>query len=350
MLRHIVLKLALSATAICMALPVLAVDAPLATATVGWREVPTSFAAEATVEALRQATVAAQVQGRVVEVRVNAGDRVKQGDLLMRIDERESNQAVAGADANVAQAQALLANARATYERTKNLFAQKFVSQSALDQAESGYRAADAQMKAASANRGQATTGRSFTVIQSPLTGVVAERHTELGEMATPGKPLLTLYDPKGMRVVASIPQYKLAELRGNVRAKVEFPDTGKWVDATEVELLPVADARTHVVRARVQLPDNLPGVVPGMFARAHFVVGMAKKLVMPQQAVVKRGELTGAYVLDDKGVPQLRQVRTGESLADGLIEVLAGLADGERVSIEPVKAGITLKQAARKQ
>lgn len=348
-MRQTVFKLALSATVICTALPALAADAPLATATVGWREVPTSFAAEATVEALRQATIAAQVQGRVMEVRVDAGDRVKQGDLLMRIDERESNQAVAGAEANVAQAQAQLSNARATYERTKNLFAQKFVSQSALDQAEAGYRAAEAQMKAASANRGQATTGRSFTVIHSPLTGVVSERLTELGEMAAPGKPLLTVYDPKGMRVVASIPQYKLAELRGNVRAKVEFPDTGKWVDATEVELLPVADARTHVVRARVQLPDNLPGVVPGMFARAHFVVGQAKKLVMPQRAVVKRGELTGAYVLDDSGVPQLRQVRTGESFADGLIEVLAGLADGEKVSLEPVKAGITLKQAVAK-
>lgn len=131
--------------------------------------------------------------------------------------------------------------------------------------------------------------------------------------------------------MVASVPQYKLAELRGAVRAKVEFPDTGKWVDATEVELLPVADARTHVVRARVQLPEDLPGVVPGMFARAHFIVGQAKKLVMPQQAIVKRGELTAAYVLDDKGMPQLRQVRTGAVLADGLIEVLAGLSPERR-------------------
>ena len=349
MLRHHVLKLVVAASAFAAGLSALAADAPLSSATVAWREVPTSFATEATVEALRQATVAAQVQGRVVEVRVDAGDRVKQGDLLMRIDERESNQAVAGAEASVAQAQAQLANARATYERTKNLFAQKFVSQSALDQAEAGYRAAEAQMKAASASRGQAKTGRSFTVIQSPLAGVVAERLTELGEMATPGKPLLAIYDPNGMRVVASIPQYKLAELRGKVRAKVEFPDTGKWVDATEVEMLPVADARTHVVRARVQLPDNLPGVVPGMFARAHFIVGQAKKLVMPQQAIVKRGELTGAYVIDDKGVPQLRQVRTGEVLADGLIEVLAGLSAGEKVSTEAVKAGIVLKQAVAK-
>lgn len=345
MFRHLVLKLAMAAAAIWVALPAPAADAAPGRATVAWREVPTSFAAEATVEAIRQATIAAQVQGRVVDVRVDAGDRVNRGDLLMRIDERESNQAVAGAEANVAQAQAQLANARAVFDRTKNLFAQKFVSQSALDQAQAAYRSAEAQMKAASANRGQATTSRSFTSIKAPLAGVVAERHTELGEMATPGKPLLTVYDPRGLRVVASVPQYKLAELRGNVRAKVEFPDTGKWVDATEVELLPVADARTHVVQARVQLPDDLPGVVPGMFARAHFVVGHAKKLVMPQQAIVKRGELTAAYVLDDKGVPQLRQVRTGAVLAEGLIEVLAGLSPGENVSTAPVRAGIALKQ-----
>jgi multidrug efflux pump subunit AcrA (membrane-fusion protein) len=156
-------------------------------------------------------------------------------------------------------------------------------------------------MKAVSASRSQATNGRSFSMIQSPLTGVVAERLTELGDMATPGKPLLAIYDPKGMRVVASIPQYKLAELRGNVRAKVEFPDTGQWVDATEVELLPVSDARPHVVRARVQLPDNLPGVVPAMFARAHFIVGQARRKVIPQRAIVRRGELTAACALDDK-------------------------------------------------
>lgn len=322
-------------------------DAALASATVAWREVPTSFSAEATVEAVRQATIAAQVQGRVIDVRVDAGDRVRQGDLLMRIDERESTQVVAGAEANVAQAQAQLANARSTYERTKNLFAQKFVSQSALDQAEAVYRAAEAQMKAALAGRGQASTSKSFTVIQSPIGGLVAERLTELGEMAAPGKPLLTVYDPRGMRVVASIPQYKLGEIAGKLRAKVEFPESGRWVDATEVELLPVADPRTHVVRARVLLPDNLSGVVPGLFARAHFITGQTKKLVMPQRAIVKRGELTAAYLIDDKGIAQLRQVRTGEILADGLIEVLAGLSAGDKVSLEPIKSGIALKAVA---
>ena len=177
-------------------------------------------------EAVKQATVAAQVQGRVVEVRVDAGDRVKQGDVLMRIDERQAAQGVAGAEAQVAQSQANLANARAAYERTKNLFAQKFVSQAALDQAAAAYRSAEAQVKVDVASRGQAGTTKSFTTITSPLTGLVAQRLTELGEMASPGKPLVTVYEPGQLRVVASVPQYKLAEVQKTQRARLEFAET----------------------------------------------------------------------------------------------------------------------------
>lgn len=316
-------------------------------ATVSLQEVDLSYPAEAVVEALQQSIVAAQAQGRVVQVYVDAGDTVRKGDVLMRIDEREAAQAVAGADASLAQAQAELANAKATYERTRNLFAQKFVSQAALDQAQAAWRAAEAQVKAAAANRGAAATGRSFTTVTAPISGIVARRHTELGEMAQPGKPLLTVYDPKSLRVTASIPQYRLAEVRASARAKVEFPESGKWVDGVSMTVLPTADARTHVAEARVQLPEGLD-VVPGMFARAHFVIGRAMKLVIPRDAVVRRGEVTGVYVADAKAGFRLRQVRLGESLADNGVEVLAGLSAGEKVALDPIKAGLVLKQNGR--
>jgi hypothetical protein len=80
------------------------------------------------------------------------------------------------------------------------------------------------------------------------------------------------------------------------------------------------------------------------MAVRAHFSSGQAKKLTLPAVAVMRRGEITAAYVLDDKGLPRLRQVRLGDVMADGAFEVLAGLTSGERVSLEPIKAGIALK------
>lgn len=299
------------------------------------RDVELTYPAESVVEAVRQATVAAQVAGRVMDVRTDAGRRVKQGEVLMRIDAREAAEGVAGAQAQLVQAQA-------NFERTRNLFNQKFVSKAALDKAE-------ADLKSAQAAAGQAGAGLSHASVTAPISGVVGQRLAELGEMAALGRPLFTVFDPKGMRVIASVPQYKLAELRGAAKARVEFPETGKWIDAARVEVLPTLDVRSHTVTARIYLPDDVEGVVPGMAARVHFVTGKAPKLTVPPQAVVRRGEVAAVYVMDGQGAPRLRQVRLGEPVAGGEIEVLAGLANGEKVSLEPVKSGIAVRQNAAK-
>jgi RND family efflux transporter MFP subunit len=317
---------------------------PFAIVTVEYREVDQTYAAEALVEAVRQSTVAAQISGRIVEVHFDVGDTVKKGQVLVRIDESEARQAVAGSEAVVAQARASLQNARMHFERTRQLLAQKFVSQAALDKAQADYKAAEAQLAAAQASAGQAATTRGFTAVMAPYSGVVAVRHVELGEMASPGKALMTGFDPKDLRVVASIPQYKLADVRRAARAQVEFPSLNKWITAKAVTLLPAADVRTHTTRVRLDLPEDIHDVYPGMFARAHFAVGRAKKLLVPVQAIVRRSEVTAVYVADAKGGVAFRQVRLGEPVADGMIEVLAGLSAGETVALEPVKAGIYLK------
>jgi len=258
---------------------------------------------------------------------------VRQGETLMRIDAREASEGAAAAQAQLAQA-------KAHYERTKSLVAQKFMSPAALDQAEAAYKAALATANASGTNL-------SHTNITAPMAGIVAERHTELGEMATPGKPLVTVYEPKGMRVIASVPQFKLAEIRKAAKARVEFPESGLWVDATRVEILPAADPRSHTVTARLYLPESLAGVIPGMAARAHFVAGQGNKLTVPPGAVLRRGEVTGVYVVDDGNTPRLRQVRLGEAVDGGRLEVLSGIRPGDKVVLDPVKAGIALKQSA---
>jgi RND family efflux transporter MFP subunit len=304
--------------------------------TVEFKEVGVSYPAEAVVEAVKQATVAAQVQGRVTEVRADAGQRVKQGEVLMRLDAREAAEGAAGSQAQYLQA-------KAQYERSKNLHAQKFISQAALDQAE-------ATFKAAQANAGASGATLSHATVTAPMSGIVAQRLTELGEMASPGKPLISVFDPKSLRVTASVPQYKLAEVRKAARARVEFPETGVWVDALRVEVLPTADTRTHAVTARVYLPDGMENVIPGMFARVHFITGQTKKLTVPAKAVLHRGEVSAVYVYGDQGVLRLRQVRLGEPVIGGDLEVLAGLSAGEKISLDPVKAGIDLRQAAEKK
>lgn len=305
-----------------------------------------SHASEATIEAVRQATVAAQVQGRVLEARADAGARVRQGDVLMRIDTREADQAVAAATANVAAAQARLVDSRAALERTRSLRARNFISVAALDQAQAAFDAAKAQHAAAEAGRAQADASRGFATVTSPLTGVVAQRLTEPGEMAQPGRPLMLIYEPGALRAVADVPQQQLASLgRGPLQAKVEFPESGRWLDAVSVTVLPAADPRTHTARVRVALPADAAGVVPGMAARVHFVVGSAPRLTVPAAAVLRRGEVTGVYVADGKGGFSLRQLRVGSTLDDASVEVLAGLSGGETIALDPVRAGLVRRK-----
>ena len=319
-LSAFVLGLVLSASAVAESLPVIAVKP---------HAVDLTFPSEAVVEAIQQATVGAQVPGRVLEVKADAGQMVKKGDVLMRIDAREAAEAARAAEAQYA-------NARVNYERAKSLVAQKFMSAAALDKAK-------ADFDAAAANRAAAGASQSHATILAPITGIVARRHAELGDMAMPGTPLFTIYQPGGLRVTASIPQYRLKDMRAVKTARVEFPESGQWVDATAVQVLPTADAATHVSQVRVTLP-TVPEATPGMFARVHFVTGQAEKLTVPASAVLRRGEVAAVYVQAADGRLSLRQLRLGDSVGRGEIEVLAGLATGDQVVTEPVKAAIQLK------
>ncbi len=321
--------------------PPAAAPPELRTGVVEMRDLELTHSAEATVEAVRQSTVSAQIAGRIVDLRFDVGDVVRKGDVIARIDERAATQAVAASQAQVAEAEAALRNARVNFERSKQLLAQKFVSSAAVDKAEADYRAAQARVAALLAGAGQAATERSFATIVAPYGGVVSARHVELGEMATPGKPLMTGFDPSTLRVVATVPQAQVGAIEAVGKARVEVPGLGKWIEARRVTVVPAADPRTHTTRVRIELPEDVRGVYPGVFARAHFVVGRAPRLLVPREAVLRRSEVTAVYVIDAKGFPQLRQVRLGAAADEQSVEVLAGLKAGERVALDPVKAGM---------
>jgi RND family efflux transporter MFP subunit len=325
--------------------PSAAADPGLKSAPVELREIEIAYTTEAVVEAVRQSTVSAQIAGRIVELRFDVGDSVRKGEVIVRIDERAASQAVAASEAQVSEAQAALGYARAQHERSKQLFAQKFISAAALEKSETEYKAAQARVGALLAGAGQAATERGFATVIAPYSGVVAARHVELGEMAVPGKPLMTGFDPSTLRVVANVPQAQVGAIRALGRARVEVPSLGKWFDAKNVTVLPAADPRTHTSSIRLELPDDVRGVYPGLFARAHFAVGKAPRLLVPREAVVRRSEVTAVYVVGETGAPLLRQVRLGAAGDERAIEVLAGLRPGERVALEPVKAGMATQR-----
>lgn len=312
-----------------------------ATAPVQYREVAQVYSVDGVIEATQQSTVSAQISGRIKEVLFDVGDTVKRGQVILRIDERETSQTLAGSQAQVLQAQAAMQNAKANYERARQLFAQKFISQAALDKAQADYKMATAQAAATEAGAGQSALARSYATVTAPYGGVVSARMVELGEMVTVGKPLMTGFDPTQLRVIVNIPQYKLVEIGAHPQAIVELPSLNRRLQAASVTVQPAADARTHSTQIRAYLPANEAGVYPGMFVHVHFTVGKAKKLLIPASAVIRRSEVVAVYVVDAKGMVKLRQVRLGKATGEGEIEVLAGLNQGEKVALEPVKAGM---------
>lgn len=323
-------------------------SATLAVAKVAYREVREEFGAEATVEAVRQSTLAAQVSGQIVEWKVKVGDKVQPGQVLARIDQRAADQTVAASAGQLAEAQAALASAQAHLRRNQKLFEQKFISQAGLEQAESDVKAANARVASLQANAGQAATAKSYATISAPYAGVVSATMAELGDLASPGRPLLTLFDPSALRVTASVPQSTLRAVKLELPARVEFPDLKRSVAAGAVTLVPVADSRSHNARLRLDVAA-VDGMLPGQFARAWLATGSARRLVLPERAVLRRSELTAAYVVDGAGRAALRQIRVGEAAGEGMLEVLAGLREGEQVALDPVQAGMAAAPGASK-
>ena len=220
----------------------------LATAVVQSPGTGESASFDGVVEAVRQTVVSAQVPGAVVAIEVKVGDVVKAGQVLARIDARAAEQNVAASDAQVQSARATLEVATKEFDRQKQLFEKSYTSQAALERAEAQFKATQAQVSAQLAQAGAARAQSGFFVVKAPYGGVVSEVPITLGDMAMPGRALLTIYDPAALRVTAAVPQTDIARIASGKPTKIQFPGLPadrQWVAPAHVTVLPTADPGT---------------------------------------------------------------------------------------------------------
>jgi RND family efflux transporter MFP subunit len=319
---------------------------------VGAQAVGAGVALDGSLQAVRQSVLSAQASGRIASLSVKAGDRVKAGQVLAVIDDRATQAGVAQAQAGFAEADANLANAKAHFERTRDLRAQGFVAQAALDTAQAQLKAAQAGVAAARAGQTQAGVAQGFTRLTAPYDGWVLATHAEAGGLAMPGAPVLTVYAPQPIRAVVHVPASQQNLAQQAKRIEVQLPGTDRWVTPASQTSLPAADPVSQTVEWRLDLSAaDGAGQVPGRQVRVRFVGGTAQpdsqRLVLPETALLRRGELTGVYVVSSKGEGQpagfaLRAVRTGAVHGSAGVEVLAGLKAGDRVALDPVRAGLS--------
>lgn len=303
---------------------------------------PREAVLDGVLEAVNRSTVSAQTAGRVQEIIVDVDDFVPAGTVIVRLRDTEQRAALNQAEAAREEARARYAEAESEYNRIRDVFRRNLVSRSEMDAATAALDAARARLDSAEAGVQRAREQLDYTVIEAPYSGVVLERHVQLGESVQPGQPLMTGFSLDQLRAVANVPQRLIAAVRRHAQARVILPD-GRDIDVARLTFFPYADPDSNVFKVRVHLPDNTEDVYPGMFVKVAFAIGEREQLTVPREALLRRSELTAVYVIED-GAIRLRQVRAGSVVADDRIEILAGLDAGERVALDPVAAGMRLR------
>lgn len=289
------------------------------------------------VEAVQQATLTAQTAGRVAEVAHDVDDHVTAGTVLVRLSAVEQQAEVDTARAQLHAGEAAAREAEADYQRYVELSQRQYVSRSQLERMHAARDAAVAARDAARARLASASQTVDYTVVRAPYDGIVASRDVEPGESVAMGQRLVSVFAPTALRIEVELPQGAADQVRADPRARVRLHDQ-RVIEADDVIAFPAADAATHTVRVRVLLPALDPAPIPGSTAKVRFpAVASHSQPRIPASAIVRRGEVTAAYVLAD-GRLSLRQLRLGEAMPSG-VDVLAGLQPGETIALDPVAA-----------
>ena len=309
------------------------------------RTVPDVYTTDALIEAVQQATIAAETTGRIKAIYFDVDDVVEKGDVLLRFTDKEQRARLARAEAAQKETEARLKQAEAEHDRITEIFAKKLVASSAMDKAVADLKAAQHRLKAAEADVQQAQEQLKYTIIRAPYAGIVIKRHVNVGEQVSPGAALMTGFSLAKLRATASVPQAMVEAVRQRREVRIHLPEysSAAPVNSRDITIYPFADAANHRFTVRAELSAVPAGFYPGMFVKAAFVVGERSLLVVPRSSVVHRSEVTAVYVVDEQGQVSFRAVRVGNTSGD-TVEVLAGLAVGENVAQDPVAAGVLLK------
>ncbi|GMR17181.1 MAG: efflux RND transporter periplasmic adaptor subunit [Gammaproteobacteria bacterium] len=327
-----------------LAMPCAAVAEPPIPATpVVFEVTPRERVWDGTVEAVNQGTVSAQTSGRVAEILYDVNEYVAKDAVIVRFTDTEQRAALRSANAALEEARARFDEAASEFARITAMFENETVSRARFDQAEANHSAARARLDAARSGVALAREQLEYTVVRAPFAGIVAQRHVEVGELVSPGQPVMSGLSLQSLRVNVNVPQSMFDPIREIGKAFVYIDE--RRIAVEDLTFYPVADPVTNTFTVRAMLPADSAELFPGMFVKVGFVVGEASRLLVPDAAVVRRSELTAVYVLDADRVI-LRQVRLGRRY-DERIEILAGLTEGELVATDPVLAGIYRKEQA---
>jgi RND family efflux transporter MFP subunit len=309
---------------------------PVEIAKAGTGAPATAFDAAGQAEAVQNALISTRMMGSIQKIYVDIGDHVRKGQLLFSIHAADIQAKGGQVNANIAAAEAALANAQKDYERFSTLFKQNSATAKELDNVTLQYKAAKAQLEAAKQMRNEVNANMSYASVTAPFDGVITQKMMDEGALASPGMPVLGLEQPGALQFTATVSESDINHIEVGDAVSIYVAAIDKTINGKVKRLSESSSASGGRFPIQITPETNPEGLRSGMFATITFSDvktgenSNSTGVLVPESALMQSHELTGIYTVSEKGTALLRWVRTGRKSA-GLIEIISGLSDGEQ-------------------
>jgi RND family efflux transporter MFP subunit len=292
--------------------------------------------ASGTIRAKVETVISPLINATISSIAVWSGDEVKAGDVLIKLDSRELRARVDQAHQAVVAAEARLIKAEKDFKRAQRIYRTDTgaISKAERDRIEAVQRSASAQLLRLRRQKDETMTALSYSTLKAPIAGRIVKRYADPGDTAQPGQPLLRMYDPQTLRLEASVRESVASKLVEGQSLTAQVDAVNKRYTAAIDEIVPSADPGSRSFVVKVSLTGG-SGLYPGMFGRLMIPIGKIEKIYIPNEAVTTVGQLNFVVVKTEHGLGR-RYVRLGERALENRVEVISGLAPGEKILAAP--------------
>jgi RND family efflux transporter MFP subunit len=295
-------------------------------------QLPRYETAVGTIQAVHEAAVASKILARVEEVNVTAGQKVRAGDILVKLLDQDLRAKLAQIESNLVSAQAKQSQAQSEFQRANSLLAQAAISQSEYQAREADIRSANAEVERSKQAIEEAKIQLSFATIAAPFDGIVVDKQVKAGDTAVPGQVLFRIYDPTQMQLVAQVRESLALSLRPGQTITASLDALNYETQATISEVVPQANSATHSFEVKVIGPVP-EGIYSGMFGRLKLPLGTEEAILVPKDSILRIGQLSMVQVAQGDHLVR-RNVQLGREFQNQ-IQILAGLRAGETIAVK---------------
>jgi RND family efflux transporter MFP subunit len=284
------------------------------------------------IQASNSSDLSTRIMGYVDKVNVNVGDKVNKGQLLVSINNVDLQAKRAQVNASITEAKAALLNAKKDYERFNNLYAKNSATQKELDDMTANFEMAKARVEGANQMMNEINAQFKYSNITAPFNGIITAKNIEVGDMANPGVPLISIETPGDLEVVAMVPETEISQIKKGTKVEVLVKSIDTTVEGKVIEVSPSAKYTGGQYLVKINIDKSDDKLLSGMFTTVQFPITSKVKtemVLIPQESIIKYGELSGIYTVSQSNTALLRWLRLGRTYGNQ-VEVLAGLQADE--------------------